>query len=77
MCALVRWIQYIWISSASNDYRKWDYNGKQEQVEVVCAQAFENSSYDWIVIEIAAYHAIGPNVLLKLPFSALFCEQMA
>lgn len=44
---------------------------------MVCAQAFEKSSYGQIVIEIAASHAIGPNAIVKLPFSALLCEQMA
>lgn len=33
---------------------------------MVCAQAFEKSSYGQIVIEIAASHAIGPNVIVKL-----------
>lgn len=33
---------------------------------MVCVQAFEKSSYGQIVIEIAASHAIGPNVIVKL-----------
>jgi len=38
---------------------------------------FGKSSYGQIVIEIAASHAIGPNVIVKFAFSALLCEQMA